>query len=90
MITIEHQPINGTISAVAHEGLSATTPDGRPARLAIVDDAGNIIDSGPAVAAAAWNVVIESHRNFLIGHGCLRVMAGPPGIFGGGIGGDSN
>lgn len=83
MLTINHQPINGTIAAVSHQGLSITTPDGRPGRLAIVDDSGHIIDDSPAVAAAAWNVSVESHRNFLIGHGHLRVQTGPSGITGG-------
>jgi hypothetical protein len=77
MLTISHPPINGTIAAIGHAGLSATATDGTPARLAIVDHAGHILDDSPGVAAAAWNATIECHRNFLIGKGHLRVLAGP-------------
>jgi hypothetical protein len=34
---------NSVISAVAHEGLTVTTRDGKPARIAIIDELGNVI-----------------------------------------------
>lgn len=68
---------NAILSGVAHEGLTATTTDGQPATLAVVDSHGNIIESGPQVAREAWNVAIAVYRNFLIGHGHLRVQTSP-------------
>jgi len=71
------------ISAVIHKGLTVKLPDGRTGRLAIIDDAGQVIDASPAVAREAWNVAIASYKNFLIGQGHLRVYSGPvPGIGG--------
>lgn len=69
------------ISAVSHRGLSVTLADGRPGKLAIVDDAGAIIDASPAVAREAWNVSINAYKQVLKGMGHLRVLSGPiPGI----------
>ncbi|MCP1289862.1 hypothetical protein NK214_06615 [Chromobacterium sp. S0633] len=68
------------LSAVIFEGLTAKTADGRPARIAIVDDAGNIIEDGTAVAEEVWNVAIASYKNFLIGEGHMRVHTSPPGL----------
>lgn len=79
MIEIK-QPTNmrtAVISAVIFEGLSVKKCDGRAARLAIIDESGNVIEAGEEVAAAAWNVVIDCYKNFLIGQGHLRVYAGP-------------
>lgn len=69
------------ISARIHSGLAVQLPDGRPGKLAIVDDAGAVIDASPAVAREAWLVAIASYKNFLIGQGHLRVLSDPiPGI----------
>lgn len=68
------------ISAAAHEGLTVTTRDGRPARIAIIDEHGTVIEAGDAVAEEAWNVAIASYKNFLQGMGHLRVHTKPPGI----------
>lgn len=68
------------ISAVSFAGLQIRTADGRPARLAVIDDDGNVIEAGSDVAAAAWNVAIASYRQFMIGQGHLRVFSSPPGI----------
>ncbi|MDN7790483.1 hypothetical protein QZM66_23235 [Burkholderia contaminans] len=70
-------PISSTISAVSFQGLSITTPNGEPATLAVIDMQGRIIDSGPNVMRAVWEVAIRSYRNFLIGSGHLRVLAKP-------------
>ena len=68
------------ISAVSFEGLTVTTTDGQPAKLAVIDASGQVIEAGDEVAAAAWNVAIESHHRFLIGEGYLRVYSRPPKI----------
>lgn len=79
MITIKHTPIASDISAVSFAGLRITTPDGRPATLAVIDDAGQVIEAGRNVEVAAWNASIEAFQQFLIGHGHMRVHASPPG-----------
>lgn len=63
------------ISAVVHQGLTLKTKDGQPARLAIIDGAGNVVEAGPAVAREAFNVSIACYKNFLIGQGHLRVFS---------------
>ena len=69
------------ISAVIHRGLSVKTSDGRPARLAIIDEQGNVIDAGKDVEREAWNVAIASYKNYLVGMGHMIVRSGPvPGI----------
>ena len=79
--TIENGTLkNAIISAIAHEGLTVTTRDGRPARIEIIDEHGNVIEAGDAVAEEAWSVVIASYKNFLQGMGHLRVHTKPPGI----------
>lgn len=65
-----------TLTGTAHGGLAATA-DGKPARLAIIDDAGNILETGPQVAREAWNVALACYRNFLIGQGHLVVQTEP-------------
>ena len=67
------------ISANINTGYQVTTADGRPARLAIIDADGNVIEAGPAVAREAWNVCIAVQKNFWIGQGHLVVHSSPPG-----------
>lgn len=71
---------NGCISANVTSGYKLTTADGRSARLAIIDDQGNIIESGDAVAREAWNVCIAVIKNFKIGQGHIVVHSEPPGL----------
>ena len=64
------------ISAVSHEGLSVTY-NGKPARLAILDDDGHIVAQGNQVAKEAEAVSLNCYRNFLKGQGFLRVNSEP-------------
>lgn len=66
------------ISTVAHEGLSVTV-DGKPARLAVVTDDGQVVAAGELVAREAEAVAINGYRSFLQGQGHLRVRAAPIG-----------
>lgn len=52
------------ISAVAHEGLVVTV-DGKPARLAIVTEDGQVVAAGPDVAREARAVAVNNYRDFL-------------------------
>lgn len=67
------------ISATVSTGFNCTTADGKPARLAIVDEAGNVIETGADVAWAAWRVCIEVQENYWEGMGHLVVHSSPPG-----------
>ena len=71
---------NGRIAANVTSGYKFTTADGRPARLAIIDDQGNVVESGEAVAREAWNVCIAVIKNFKIGKGHIVVHSAPPGM----------
>lgn len=64
------------ITAVAHEGLSATF-NGQRVQLAIVTEDGKILAHGSRVAQEAEAVAINSYRNFLKGQGHLRVLSNP-------------
>ncbi|ATA54557.1 hypothetical protein CKY39_16080 [Variovorax boronicumulans] len=64
------------ISAVSHEGLTVTV-DGKPARLAIVTDDGQVIAAGTEVAREAAAVAVNNYRGFLQGKGFLRVLSKP-------------
>lgn len=74
---LQHAPIQGiVISAVGHEGLSVLV-NGKPARLAIIDDNGQVLAAGSDVAKEAEAVSVNSYRNFLKGQGFLRVLSKP-------------
>lgn len=64
------------ISAVSHEGLSVMF-NGRPARLAIITDDGQVVASGDRVAREVEAVAVNAYRGFLKGKGFLRVMSNP-------------
>lgn len=69
--------LSSAITAVSYEGLRVSTPTGEAATLAVVDQNGNVIDVGPAVTRAVWDVAIAAYRNFLMGTGHLRVLTKP-------------
>jgi hypothetical protein len=64
------------ISAVAHEGLTVTV-NGRPARLAIINEDGQIVASGPEVAREAKAVANTALQNMWKGKGWLRELSQP-------------
>nr|WP_180317525.1 hypothetical protein [Delftia acidovorans] len=64
------------ISAVSHEGLSVSI-NGRPGRLAIITEDGQVIASGKDVAREAQAVAVNCYRNFLQGKGFLRILSKP-------------
>ncbi len=64
------------ITAVAHEGLSVSV-NGKPGRLAIIDESGRIVAAGDDVAREAEAVAINAYRSFLKGQGHLRVLSRP-------------
>ncbi len=68
-----------SLSATVSTGFTALSPSGQPARMAIIDDKGNILAEGQDVAWAAWRVCVEVQENFWEGQGHLVVHTCPPG-----------
>lgn len=64
------------IHATSHDGLLVQV-DGKPARLAVIDDAGNVIAAGADVAREAEAVALNNYRNMLKGQGYLRTYGKP-------------
>jgi hypothetical protein len=65
------------IGGSAFKGFEVRTADGRLATLAVVDDQGEIIESGPNVLTEAWIVAVMAYQRFLEGEGQLRVVSCP-------------
>ena len=72
---------HSVIRAHAWDGFTITTADGHPATLAVVDDAGRIVEIGPTLVAELWDVAVLSYRRFLIGEKALTVCSTPAGLF---------
>ena len=64
------------ISSVISEGLTVRA-NGKPARLAVIDDEGHVLASGDQVAREAEAVAINAYRNFLEGEMRLQVSSKP-------------
>lgn len=78
--SVPNPPLQASrISATISTGFNVATVEGKPARLAIVDESGQVIEAGEAVAWAAWRVCIAAQENFWQGQGHLIVHDGPPG-----------
>ncbi|WP_460415521.1 hypothetical protein [Pseudomonas sp. microsymbiont 2] len=67
------------LSATVSTGFTAHSESGSRARMAIIDDQGNILAAGEDVAWAAWRVCVEVQENFWEGQGHLVVHTSPPG-----------
>jgi hypothetical protein len=67
----EAPPLKNSILHSNLNTLKATTRDGKPARIAIIDEDGNILDVGQHVADAVRIVTVASYNNFLRGKGHL-------------------
>ncbi|EKZ3178505.1 hypothetical protein [Pseudomonas aeruginosa] len=71
---------NAIISANASSGFVATTRDGKPLRMALVDEEDNIIEAGDTVRWAAWRICTEALENLWRGQGHLIIHSSPPGV----------
>jgi hypothetical protein len=54
-------------------GIQAKTKGGNPARLAIVDESGVVLEAGADVQRAAWLLMLLAYRNYLEGNGHIRI-----------------
>lgn len=64
------------ICATSHEGLQVLV-NGKPARLAIVDEGGQVLAAGDEVAREAEAVALNNFRNTMMGKGYLRTLGKP-------------
>lgn len=64
------------ICATSHEGLQVLV-NGKPARLAIVDEVGHVLAAGDDVAREAEAVALNNFRNTMMGKGYLRTLGKP-------------
>ncbi len=64
------------ITAVPYRGL-AVMVNGRPGRLAIIDEKGTVIAAGAQVAEEAEAVAVNCFRAFLKGQGWLKIIGKP-------------
>lgn len=64
------------ICATSHEGLQVLV-NGKPARLAVVDDGGHVLAAGDDVAREAEAVALNNFRNTMMGKGYLRTLGKP-------------
>lgn len=69
----------GHIEATASTGFIVKTRDGAPARLAIIDEQGNVIEAGKDVELAAWKICWRAHDKFWEGEGHLVIHTEAPG-----------
>lgn len=61
------------LTAVVHEGLTVLV-NGKPGRLAVLDEHGKVVACGDDVAREAASVAVNNYRNFLKAQGHLRVF----------------
>lgn len=79
MKTSAHPTTAPVIAATATGGLIVTLSDGRPARLAVVDETGQVITSDAGITRQAFDASCRAYRNFLQGLGHIRAVSDPAG-----------
>ncbi|EQM66084.1 hypothetical protein QYE80_08265 [Pseudomonas tohonis] len=67
------------ISANVSTGFRPTCTEGKPLRMALINEEGNVVAAGEDVAWAAWRVCVEVQENFWQCKGHLVVHSSPPG-----------
>jgi len=74
IINLEDIPAFANVDLSANcFGIEARTKDGKPAKLAIVDESGAVLEAGADVTKAAWLLMLLARRNFLEGNGHVKV-----------------
>lgn len=72
---------HSVVSAMTWERFTVATEDGKPAMIAIIDEDGRVLDSGPQVAQELHDLAVLAYRRYLFGEGYLRVSSTPRGLF---------
>ena len=65
------------IRGINGEGIQVTH-QGKPARLAVIDENGNVLESSPEVSVQVLNTILKAHRAFMLAQGHLKVMSNVP------------
>ncbi len=59
-------------------GIQAFTLTGERAHLAVVDDSGNVLESGDDLERALWWMMVDAHNRFLEGLGHIKRLTPHP------------
>lgn len=79
MLVVTRAPLESTkLTVSTASGIVASSKDGKPAQLAIVDSSGKILEVGEAVALEVWNLSVELYSEFLANTGIVKVQSHPP------------
>ena len=65
------------LSAVVHEGIRIDHPEGKPCRIAIIDENGQVVAGGEDVTKAVFDVAIAAFQNLLKARGHMRTYSKP-------------
>ncbi len=60
------------VVADAESGLTFNAPGGGCATLALIDEAGHVVASGPVLVEEVWTRVLDFYEAFLRGEGAIR------------------
>lgn len=67
--------MNGVIvRAKVDEGLAVFDTTGRQLNLAVVDESGRILQTGPDVTKAVFSAAVEAYDNFWKGYGHMETI----------------
>jgi hypothetical protein len=72
---------HAVVTAHAWEGFTIAMPDGRSVTLAVIDDTGRVLESGPVLVNELWLVAIMAYRRFLVGEKAVTACSSPEGLF---------
>ncbi|MGF6957963.1 hypothetical protein [Paraburkholderia youngii] len=70
--------VNAVLYAMCWKGVYAMGHDSRPLTLAIIDAAGNVVESGEAVSRDVWMRALDSYWQHLKEMGALRDYGSTP------------
>jgi hypothetical protein len=68
---------NAIIAAIPCKGLVITDKNGNPAKLAVIDDSGNVLESGESVCAEIEGACITAYKKILFDKGFIKVYCPP-------------
>lgn len=62
------------VRAKVDEGITVTSPEGRPLNLAVIDDDGRILQSGVSVTKAVFSAAVSAYDAFWQGNGHMTTI----------------
>jgi hypothetical protein len=62
------------------QGVDVMDEDGKPLRLAVVDQAGKVVEEGDGLSRAVWKAVLNAYLEHLRELGLMRELTEPPAV----------